>query len=533
MPKFHYTIQDLLERPSLKDAKVVAGQQGLDRLVKWVHILEVTDIGQLLNGYEMILTTGVGWKEDNDLGLSILTQLIESNVSGLCIELGKYMTHMSKDMLDMANRHQFPIIVFQKEVRFIDITQDINTALMSRHYKMIADLEMYSKQLNQLLLKPSAFKHILRLLHDYLGVVVFYLPRNSEESILLTTHYHITKHDLLMKMEKDHQQGGFLSIAQGVSPDKSYARQTIRALGHDFADVIIYTDSKPLGEFESLVLDRSTTAMSQDLLRMVYIEEKRKHQQQQWVREWLNGDHEAEDVLRQLRHLDPTITAKVCFVCIYEPDLSDDSSMIYYTALFRTIFSQQGFYLISTYDTSQFVFCLIDQRGKETWKKRMDKAIEGIGKIESVSKESKPLSMLGVGMYCSHIDRISESYRSAKETIQIKSNTPFIKDIYYDQLHAYRLVYMLKKHSNIHQFIDEYLGELIRYDRLHHSHLLETLQVFLETNGSKKQTASKLFIVRQTMYHRLDKIKGILGDDFMEPSKRIAIEVAILAHHYR
>ena len=35
-------------------------EKGLDRQVKWSHVLEVKDFGSLINGGEMILTTGVG-----------------------------------------------------------------------------------------------------------------------------------------------------------------------------------------------------------------------------------------------------------------------------------------------------------------------------------------------------------------------------------------------------------------------------------------------------------------------------------------
>ena len=59
--------------------------------------------------------------------------------------------------------------------------------------------------------------------------------------------------------------------------------------------------------------------------------------------------------------------------------------------------------------------------------------------------------------------------------------------------------------------------------------LLKTLNIYLQCKGSKTETAEQLHIVRQTLYHRLDKIYELIGNDFMESYKRQAIEVAISA----
>ncbi|MDY0395840.1 helix-turn-helix domain-containing protein [Virgibacillus halophilus] len=49
----------------------------------------------------------------------------------------------------------------------------------------------------------------------------------------------------------------------------------------------------------------------------------------------------------------------------------------------------------------------------------------------------------------------------------------------------------------------------------------------------KKETAEKLFIVRQTLYHRLKKIGELIGSDFMKPDNRLALEMAIKAFYMK
>ena len=45
--------------------RLVAGEDGLDRPVRWVHVAEVPDIATLLRGGELVLTTGIGLPADD------------------------------------------------------------------------------------------------------------------------------------------------------------------------------------------------------------------------------------------------------------------------------------------------------------------------------------------------------------------------------------------------------------------------------------------------------------------------------------
>ncbi|MNI93698.1 Purine catabolism regulatory protein [compost metagenome] len=74
------------------------------------------------------------------------------------------------------------------------------------------------------------------------------------------------------------------------------------------------------------------------------------------------------------------------------------------------------------------------------------------------------------------------------------------------------------------------MGPLLDYDQAKGSDLLTTLKIYLDHDGSKQIAASKLFIVRQSLYYRLEKIKELLGEDYMLPENRISIQVALRAY---
>ena len=148
------SMHEILQNKYFRDAKVIAGKAGLYRPVRWVHVLEVTSIENLLSGNELILSTGIGWKGDKEVLGSLVQQSIDANAAGLCIELGPYISTVPQEVIELADSHDFPLIVFFKEVRFIDITQEIHSLLIKKHYQILSDLEEYSNRLNQLLLSP-------------------------------------------------------------------------------------------------------------------------------------------------------------------------------------------------------------------------------------------------------------------------------------------------------------------------------------------------------------------------------------------
>src|SRR5699024_5783369 len=158
-------VSDILKRPFFKKSKILAGAKGLKRKVEWVHIVEIARFGHLLNGKEVILTTGLGWADDEEKSLSYLQQLLDYGATALCIELVFYVKELPKKMLELANKHNFPIIGFQEEVRFIDITKDIHELIIGQHENIWWELESLHKKLNEELTSNGGVGDFLRILH--------------------------------------------------------------------------------------------------------------------------------------------------------------------------------------------------------------------------------------------------------------------------------------------------------------------------------------------------------------------------------
>jgi PucR family transcriptional regulator, purine catabolism regulatory protein len=97
----------------------------------------------------------------------------------------------------------------------------------------------------------------------------------------------------------------------------------------------------------------------------------------------------------------------------------------------------------------------------------------------------------------------------------------------YDDLGIYRLILAAEGLAELRTFQDESLNELMEYDRIHNSNLVETLEAFFAANCSPKEAASILSVHRNTVLYRLDRIGSITGQDLDDPEVRLRLHLAL------
>lgn len=123
------TCGNMLSLPYLEKMKVVAGKKGLNRIIRWVHVMEYPEYSKWLNGGELILFSGAAIENNLDKFLEFIKDINCRNVSGLAISVGPYIKKTPREVVALANTLGFPIFEFPFEVKFIDVSQSICKAI--------------------------------------------------------------------------------------------------------------------------------------------------------------------------------------------------------------------------------------------------------------------------------------------------------------------------------------------------------------------------------------------------------------------
>ena len=78
------------------------------------------------------------------------------------------------------------------------------------------------------------------------------------------------------------------------------------------------------------------------------------------------------------------------------------------------------------------------------------------------------------------------------------------------------MIFHIEDRGKLINFRDTYLKELYEIDKERSSQLLETLREYLINDGNILQTSKKLYIHRNTLQYRMDRIKEILNVDISD-----------------
>jgi purine catabolism regulator len=97
--------------------------------------------------------------------------------------------------------------------------------------------------------------------------------------------------------------------------------------------------------------------------------------------------------------------------------------------------------------------------------------------------------------------------------------------LFFGDLSVYRLLFQLEGNAELEAFCREALGPLLDYEG--GGDLLETLEAFCDRLGNLSQTAEKLFIHRNSLLYRMERISQLAGLDMNNPDTRLAVHLAL------
>ena len=129
------TLREILSFDILGAAEpeILCGERALDRPVRWVHSSEIYEIGPLLSGGELLLTTGLGLAgADAGARRHYVRELDERGVAGIAVELGRTLAEMPYELLDESRRRGLPLVALRAVVPFIRIAEAANTAIVTQ-----------------------------------------------------------------------------------------------------------------------------------------------------------------------------------------------------------------------------------------------------------------------------------------------------------------------------------------------------------------------------------------------------------------
>ncbi|MBQ7485113.1 MAG: helix-turn-helix domain-containing protein [Oscillospiraceae bacterium] len=171
---------------------------------------------------------------------------------------------------------------------------------------------------------------------------------------------------------------------------------------------------------------------------------------------------------------------------------------------------------------------LIHQMSENATGREMEKVATRIADALKVDGEDRVF--VGVGTLALHLRDLAKSYKEAQIAIEV--GKVFDTERYvvnYENLGIGRLIYQLPT-----TLCEMFLQEVFKKNPIDalDQETLFTIYKFFENNLNVSETARKLFVHRNTLVYRLEKIKKLTGLDLREFDDAITFKVALMVKKY-
>jgi carbohydrate diacid regulator len=149
---------------------------------------------------------------------------------------------------------------------------------------------------------------------------------------------------------------------------------------------------------------------------------------------------------------------------------------------------------------------------------------------EALKNELRIKVVIGIGTIAEHLRELADSYKEAQTAIEVGKvfdNESSIMN--YENLGIGRLIYQLPT-----TLCEIYLSEVFKKNSIDSldQETLFTINKFFENNLNVSETSRKLFVHRNTLVYRLEKIKKLTGLDLRQFDHAIVFKVALMVRKY-
>ncbi|WP_197380251.1 PucR family transcriptional regulator [Mycolicibacterium mengxianglii] len=537
------TIREILDLPVLQAGapEIVGGAAdpgALDRGVRWVHVSDLADLSNLLEGGELVLTTGAALADPHTRD-HYLSRLAAAGAVAVIVELGTHVIEIPPSMLAARETLPLPLVALHRTVRFVEVTEEVHRRIVAEQYAEVDYARRVHEAFTALSMRRATVDDIVAATADMLDTPVVLEDLNRQ--VLAFAARGVRTAELLDDWDRRSRLSstdGWLSRAVGpyrqewgrliaprldanVGPDERAAMTVERA-----AQALALHHMTEQGR-TSLEL-RAQSGLVDDL---------RQHR----VRDEAEATSRAHALgLRPALTYIP-ITVRPQHAHSNDQVLVQQRRASTLDALVHAIRAGGHTVLTAAGDDGQIHVLLAPQRTPTNRDYSLDTVLtrictdirRAVHRINGVAK-----CFIGVGPESSRLldaaDGLAESVYVAEVAASLArdgrttAERPFYRAA---DVRLRGLVALIRTDPRAQAFAETELRGLLAHRAQRGEQgaaTFELLRVFLECGGNKTDVANRLHLSRPTLYARLAALQRLLGVDLEDAESRTSLHVAVL-----
>ena len=556
------TVADLLSLDVIRrgSPQVVAGSGGLGARVRWVHVLELADAAHLLQGGELVLTTGVALPAEPALLARYAADLAAAGgagVSALAVELGRrYVGALPGVLVRAAADSGLTLIAFEREVSFVEITEAVHARIIDAQLDELRASERLHEVFTELSVSGASTDEIVRQAAALAGRPV--ILADLSHRVLACEPGSADPARLLAGFARRSRALSSSSGRTAYDEASGWLFTPVGARGEDWGRVILVCDGPP-GGTDTVLIERAATTLALGRLLTRHAESLDRQAHRTLITGIISQAHAdpAEAAVRS-RALGVPVDGRqlvaIVAMVLRLRDPSGVSATLGVSAHARVLDvadaaaaacrAERIPSLVGTLDDARAGAMLSLSPHADP-----DRVLHGLAARiteRAGGSGSRPGELvIGVGAVAGSIRDVRRSFLEATQVADVAAERPdgwpaagspdggpaaagSGRPLFYRlaDLGLRGLLHLLRDDPRVQTFVERELGPLLAEPD---TSLLDVLAAYLAAGGNKAEAAKQAHLARPTFYERLRRIERVLGTDLDSAESRTSLHVALLA----
>lgn len=527
------TVQDTFSKPYFVNRfHLIAGKDGLHNKISHVSVMEVPDFAKHDLGQNLFVLTTFSFCKDNESKMiEILKSLIKKNISGILVKLNRFITRLPDEVIQIANRSNFPIYTIEDDIPFREIITEISKNIINDQYDTIELMNaMYKNLYNSLINKVTLEEFIEKL--QIQPLIQYYVFTNGQISYNSNPDNSLdieTIHRILDEFNQkfSREKGTFEEYYELVFQDKKYMIFPIAGARNNFGKIIVEIKDIPITSFNKMAFTQLAGYLSIKLARnKLSLEEKLNTNSR--IYSDIIGNPSIDNVqAMNLLHSAGFGNYNLFRILHISIDVSSYASIEQLKNNNPNIFySESKEMFISSHSHGFSIIFGLDNKNKE----RQAIIEYFIDQLKIILKKEKLIFKIGVSNEFDDYGKLSIAHDQGKMTTFISKRLgQYDQTNYYHDLWEVDMIRQLTTLDKIEEIRDKVILPLIEYDKSHQLDLLGTLEACIQEESLKK-VAENLYIHITTLRYRLGRIQILTGYDFLTNKGRFILTCAFFIY---
>lgn len=499
----------------LKNIRCVACQKELKTGFDGISIIDSLEAVRWVRQDELVLTTGYFLVNSPKEQKRLIKELKETGCAGLGIKIKKYFQEIPKQLIEEAEKINFPILELPYYYSLSELSQTIYNHIFEMNYQQRMKEQRLIEDISDIFFSKRGVLESIYRIAEYLNRTV--ILTDGEFRCVYAAKKMVDKKlcirgDTIRRLtESEEKHAVFLF------PDKEQHQAYYRGLPNGENFLVIIEDKSRISKSDEHLIERSTKILSMGLEQLRIKKEMHYDMEEMYYREmyeYLNGlkeynDEKLKEVFQKTEFPYEKRRLVILFQMPQEIEGNDKfKSMVEYAmtkcrearrmeSYFFYHSNKYILYLLSETEESNPFFCYVAEKVSKL-------ILEGLRE-----KVEEGRVRVGIGMSSQDIKGVRRGYQEAVRAIDIGIKLGSEEEIFsYNSIGFYDL--FLQYPLNIKKQPGGNLDCLKKYDEENNTELKKTLLAFLECKFNMTETAKVLYIHRNTLINRLNRIKELL-----------------------